>query len=123
MYMDWMLLPQETASGKLMPKNYISKMSKFKEYNSKDAVFDDMKMMVNEMRKVGYNVYDPPKQPTVRQLNAFVQTLSKQINLRSRMESAINRTNANKKKLKEKILKEGYKTESGERIALQYYAH
>ena len=123
LYMDWMLKPSETKSGKLMPKNYIKKMSKFKEYGSKDDVFNDMKDMVAAMKKVGYNVYDPPQQPTVKQLNAFVQTLAKQLNLRSRMESTINRTNANKKKLKERILKEGYKTESGERIALQYYAH
>ena len=122
-YMQWLLTTSETKSGKQAMMNFVKKMGRFKEYKTDNEVWDDAKMMANEMKKVGYNIYSPPENPTVGQLKHFMGVFSKQLNLRGRMSSTIERTNNNKKRLKAEILKKGYKTPSGERIALQYYAH
>ena len=123
LYMDWFLGLEEASSGKMYMKNYFKKMPKFKPDMTEWELKESAKDMSNRMKAVGYDVYNPPEKPTVRQLNAFVQGLAKNLNLKARMEDTIKRTNANKKILKQEILKRGYKTPSGERIALQYYAH
>ena len=122
LYMDWLLKPVKSEKGNIYFPNLINKMEKFKDY-SENSVWNFSKQFVKEMKAVGYNMYSPPLHPTVNHLKQFVATLAKELNLRPRMEKTIARTNKNKKKLKEEILRRGYKTDSGERIALQYYSH
>ena len=122
LYMDWFLEAGESKSGKLYFPNLVKKMQKFKDY-PENEIWNVQKKFVQSMKAVGYDMYNPPKEPTVKQLRQFVATLAKELDLRSRMDKAITRTNNNKKKLKAEIMKRGYKTPSGERIALQYYAH
>ena len=121
-YMEWFLEPGESKSGKTYFPNLVKKMQKFKDYPPNE-IWNVQKKFVNEMKAVGYDMYNPPEAPTVVQLRQFVKTMSSELDLRKRMDQTINRTNNNKKKLKQEILKRGYKTPSGERIALQYYAH
>ena len=121
-YMDAMLSVEKAASGKPYLRTLTSKLRRLNSYPGNE-VWNAQDRFVDGMRKVGYNPYNPPANPTVAHLKQFVDILGKELNLRSRMTAAINRTNNNKKKLKQEILKRGYKTPSGERIALQYYAH
>ena len=123
-YMDWMLKPVTTSSGKKMAMNYINKISKVIEGDDKhEAAKNSSYELIKKMRKVGYDFERPPSQPTVEQLNVFVYHLADTIKLRPRLAKAIRETDNNKKNLKREILKRGYKTPSGEMIALQYYAH
>ena len=121
-YMDAMLSVEESSSGKKYLRTLTSKLRRLNSYPGNE-VWEAQNRFVKDMKDVGYDVYNPPANPTVAQLKRFVGILGKEVNLRSRMTAAINRTNNNKKKLKQEILKRGYKTPSGERIALQYYAH
>ena len=116
-----------TQSGKKMMKNLVNKMSKVAYQGTNEEKFQQaMKFsfkMKEEMKKVGYDTDKPPVHPTMQQLYVFVKTLGAELNVRQRLGKAIQKTNNNKKELKREILKRGYKTPSGERIALQYYAH
>ena len=125
LYMDWLLASEESKAGNLFMKNYARKMNKVKDYHELGnwAFKTDYEHMQKSMKSVGYDVNNPPAEPTVAHLRQFTQTLAKQLDLRSRLNKTIKETNDNKKKLKQEILKKGYKTPSGERIALQYYAH
>ena len=125
-YMRWFLgLVKSKSSGNMYMGNMAMKMQKFKIYSEPwgQEMWDDINAMKKAMKAVGYDVNQPPEKITFTQLKTFVKTMAGQLNLSSRMDKMIERTNTNKRKLKEKILKEGYKTPSGERIALQYYAH
>ena len=122
LYMDWMLQMSPSKSGNMIPKNLLSKMAKFKEYPG-DTVWDMTKKFKQNMARVGYNMDSPPAEPTARQLKMFVDTLVDEMQLGRRMASAIAKTNTNKKKVVQQLKERGYKTPSGERIALQYYAH
>ena len=125
-YMRWFLgLVKSKSSGNMYMGNMAMKMQKFKIYPEpwSQEMWDDINAMKKAMKAVGYDVNQPPEKITFTQLKTFVKTMAGQLNLSSRMDKMIERTNTNKRKLKEKILKEGYKTPSGERIALQYYAH
>ena len=126
-YMDWALEMHPTQSGKKMMKNLVNKMSKVAYQGTNEEKFQQaIKFsfkMKEEMKKIGYDTDKPPVQPTMQQLYVFVKTLGAELNVRQRLGKAIQKTNNNKKELKREILKRGYKTPSGERIALQYYAH
>ena len=123
-YMNWLLTPEETLSGKLFMKNFARKIQKVKDFTKGEADFNkSYSNMIAQMRAVGYDVYNPPAKPTVTQLRTFVQVLAKELELKPRLSHAVSKTNKNKALLKSEILKKGYKTPSGERIALQYYAH
>ena len=122
LYMDWMLAMSPSKSGNMIPKNLLSKMAKFKEYPG-DTVWDMTKKFKQNMARVGYDMDKPPAEPTARQLKMFVDTLVDEMQLGKRMTSMIARTNTNKKKVVQQLKERGWKTPSGERIALQYYAH
>ena len=122
LYMDWMLAQSASKSGNMIPKNLMNKMSKFKRYDG-DAIWKMVDKFKKNMRSVGYNLDKPPAEPTVKQLKMFVDTLVEEMRLGNRFQSMIAKTNTNKKKLIEQLKSRGYKTPSGERIALQYYAH
>ena len=124
-YMQWFLETEESSSGKKILKNMAVKIQKFKNYALpfNDEVWNDTKYMASAMKGVDYNVYNPPEVPNVMQLKKFVDVLTSQLELSTRMNKQIEKINSNKQKLKQEILKKGYKTPSGERIALQYYAH
>ena len=127
LYMNWALEMHDTQSGSKMMKNLVNKMSKVAYKGDNDQKFkqalDFSGKLANEMRKVGYNVAKPPANPTMLHLYTFVKTLGAELNTRQRLGKAIQKTNNNKKELKREILRRGYKTPSGETIALQYYAH
>ena len=121
-YMDWMLALSASKSGNMIPKNLMSKMGKFKNYQG-DDVWKMVDKFKRNMRSVGYNLDKPPAEPTAGQLKMFVDTLVDELQLGRRMQAMIAKTNANKKKVVQQLKERGYKTPSGERIALQYYAH
>ena len=131
LYMDWMLEMEETASGVKIMKNFKNKITSMRDFGDVDkdkeaknkfykGVHDPLK---NRMRQVGYDVNNPPENPTVAQLEVFVQSLNEILALNGRFSSAIDRTNKGKAEIAETLKKEGYQTPSGEWIALQYYAH
>ena len=122
-YMTWMLSLTESKSGNFDLNNFRNKISKFKEFKSNKHLNETVEKFKKEMRSVGYDTSSPPEKPTVRQLKTFVELLNNEMALAGRYASAINRTNQNKAKVVKQLKERGYKTPSGERIALQYYAH
>ena len=123
-YMDFILKAEENAEGKPSMKNYYKKIGSAANFSRRGIKpFVAMKEMATAMRSVGYDWMDPPAEPTVRQLRAFVNVLENQLIINQRLDKAINFTNQQKKELRKEIMKEGYKTRSGRTIPLQYYAH
>ena len=122
-YMDWMLKPGRSKSGNMVQKNLISRLPKLKEYASSDDVWKDIDMFKKNMAKVKYDVNNPPTEPNVRQLKMFVDTMIHVLNTGIRLDGMIKQTNKKKSALLSEIKRNGYKTPSGERIPLQYYAH
>ena len=120
-YMDWFLQMQNGPYGRNMG-NLRRKLPKFKDMSSTE-INKAEQMFRKGMKSVGYDVDNPPENPTVRQLKQFTQLLAGELNLRSRMNSMINHTDKKKSELRSRIQKEAYRTPSGERISLQYYAH
>ena len=122
-YMDWILAEGMAKSGNKDFVNLRSRMQKLKDYNSQKEVSAMLDKFKREMRSVGYDMTDPPAQPTVAHLKKFVGLFAGELNLRSRMDSMIATTEKNKKDLVQEIKRRGWKAPNGERIALQYYAH
>ena len=130
-YMDWMLKVSPAASGNMYMANLWGRMSKLAgtagNVRTKEQLREDSirmsRVMVAEMKKVGYDPYNPPSEPTVNQLKTFKGLLRNELNLLDRLPKIIKRTNRNKVDLRKEMLMNGYKTESGRRIPLQYYAH
>ena len=123
-YMDFILKQEFNAEGKPSMKNYFTKIGTAGDFERKKIKhYDAFKEMAKNMASVGYDWTDPPAQPNVRQLKMFVETLNKQLNIYKRMDGAIDFTEKQKKELRKEIMEQGYKTRSGRRIALQYYAH
>ena len=122
-YMDWMLKPITTSSGKQLPMNYVNKMSKVVEDGEFKTALDSAFPLIDKMKEVGYDYKNPPAEPNLGQLKVFVKHLVDSINLRPRLTKAVNDTNKDKALLRRDIQRRGYKTPSGETIALQYYAH
>ena len=125
-YMKYMM-DIVVKDGKAESIGFKKKMPKFKTYppgkERYKAVERDLAHITKALHNVGYDTGRPPEKPTVRQVRTFVNEFARVLQLGGRMESKVNDINSNKKKLKEQILKRGYKTPRGERIALQYYAH
>ena len=121
-YMDWMLRLGPSKSGSLDLTNLRSKLYGLTDLDSKQ-INDTMNKIKKEMMKEGYNVNNPPAEPTLRQLAAFVRIFAAELKVGNRLDSMIKTTETKKKKLVEEIKRRGYKTPSGKRIALQYYAH
>lgn len=130
-YMDWMLKVSPSAKGNMYMANLWGRMSKLAgtsgNKKTKEELLDDKirmsRLMEREMKKVGYDPYNPPTDPTVLQLKTFRGVLRNELNLFNRLTNSIKSTNAAKKELRNEILRNGYKTESGLRIPFQYYAH
>lgn len=130
-YMDWMLKVSPAASGNMYMANLWGRMSKLAgtagNVRTEEQLREDSirmsRVMVAEMKKVGYDPYNPPSEPTVNQLKTFKGLLRNELNLLDRLPKIIKRTNSNKSALRKELLMNGYKTESGRRIPLQYYAH
>jgi len=130
-YMDWMLKVSPAASGNMYMANLWGRMSKLAGTAGKVRTKEEQReesirmsrVMAAEMKKVGYDPYNPPSEPTVNQLKTFKGLLRNELNLHSRLPDVIKRTNSNKVDLRKDLLRNGYKTESGRRIPLQYYAH
>ena len=130
-YMDWMLKVSPAASGNMYMANLWGRMSKLTgtagKVRTEEQLQEDRvrmsRVMAAEMKKVGYDPYNPPSEPTVNQLKTFKGLLRNELNLLDRLPKIIKRTNSNKSALRKELLMNGYKTESGRRIPLQYYAH
>lgn len=130
-YMDWMLKVSPAASGNMYMANLWGRMSKLTgtagKVRTEEQLQEDRvrmsRVMAAEMKKVGYDPYNPPSEPTVNQLKTFKGLLRNELNLHLRLPDVIKRTNINKVALRKELLMNGYKTESGRRIPLQYYAH
>ena len=123
-YMDFILSMEESASGKPVMKKFLSKVGTAGSFKKRGVDgFDEAKKMSTAMAKVGYDIASPPQQVTNRQLKTFVNRMESILGTRQRLSKAIDHVEANKKQLKKDILEKGYKTPSGKRIALQYYAH
>ena len=133
LYMDWILLSHETDSGHKYMKNFFDKITSMRDFNYGDVKKDKAAKnrfykgihdpFVDRMEAAGYNFRHPPENPTVGQLKVFVKNLQYVLGLSGRLSSAIKRTNKGKAEIAETLKKEGYKSSSGEMIALQYYAH
>ena len=121
--MVWFLEMAPSKKGKPYPKNLYNKMSKLIEVPD-GATSEVRREMGGEaanrikeaMKRVGYDVYSPPANPTVGHLKAFMKAFSDEIQLAPRLGRMIKETNANKEKLAKKIKSDGNKV-------YQYYAH
>ena len=120
-YMDWMLAMVDGPYGKNM-SNFRSKFPKFKDVGKTELNAVEAKMK-KDMLAVGYDVLNPPANPTVAHLRQFTKSLSRELDLRSRLTNTIKKIENKKAELKKEIMKSAYRTDGGERIALQYYAH
>ena len=123
-YMNFILKMETNAQGKPSMKNFFTKIGTAGDFARKKIDHGKaQKQMAKNMASAGYDWTDPPAKPTVRQLKEFVETLNAQLNIYKRLDGAINFTEQQKKELRKEIMEQGYKTRSGRRIALQYYAH
>ena len=113
---SYLLAPLLTSKGKPYPKNLLNKLKALMENGQEgDHAFKATNSIVQGMLKVGYDYKNPPA-PTMKHLKTFIGLFNKEIQLNPRLNSMIAETNANKKKLKEKIKKDGNKV-------YQYYSH
>lgn len=128
LYLQSLLVLGKTKQGKLYLPEYLSKVGKVidvRDSNDKafSAAWRSMESMMKKMKAVGYDVSNPPATPTLRHQQAFVNALASSLKIKPRLNALIKKTERNKQILKQELLKQGYKTPSGERIALQYYSH
>lgn len=121
--MLWFLETQESKNGKKYPGNLYNKMSKLihipDDLNAEgvaDLSKNKSTAIVNAMKAAGYDIYNPPAQPTVGHLKAFMKAFSAELDLGNRLGKMISETNNKKKKLAAKIKQDGTKV-------YQYYAH
>ena len=120
-YMDFMLQgqPNEKFPGKLTLSNFRNKAKNLFNIKDKEALKvklnDVSKKLEIEMKKVGYDIHNPPEVATFRMQNTFVRFLFNEFNLRPQFNGLINRTNNNKRELMKEIRKSG--------PVYQYYAH
>ena len=126
-YMNYILTPVESKNGNVWPANFVMRVGAAAELNKRTgndkAAMQAGWELVNRMRKVGYNWENPPANPTVAQLQTFVDYIEAVMKPSARLDQMIKQTNSNKAKLKQEILRDGYKTRTGKVIPLQYYAH
>ena len=113
---EYLLRPIKNDKGNIFPSNLKAKLGKILESQEPDASYKATQRIITDMRNVGYNVYNPPADPTFLHLKTLVGSVKRELNLNSRLNTFINRTNEKKKKLKAKIKADGNKV-------YQYYAH
>ena len=117
----YLLAPNKTKSGKVYPTNLLNKFKKLMESTGDDTqdseiAFKSISNIIKDMKAAGYNVYQPPAQPTLIHLKTFINSLSHELNFRTRLNSMISNTNLKKDNLKKKINSEGHRV-------YQYYSH
>lgn len=126
-YMNFIMEPVISSKGNPYPGHFIKRIGAASEINkrtgSDEAAMKAGWELINRMRKVGYDWQNPPANPTVAQLQTFVDYIENLMKPTQRLDSMITRTNFNKAQLRKEILRHGYKTKSGKVIPLQYYAH
>ena len=127
-YMGWLLtVVVNPNTGKRSMVNMRNRLGKFTDLRNDDkyktATREIESRFSKSMASVGFDVNNPPSEFTVAQLKQFKGTLSTVLNSDSRLNKMISETNNNKKKLKDMIMKTGYKLENGKRIVLQYFGH
>ena len=110
----YLLQPVTTQKGGVYPLNLLNKMKKLIADPEKN--FDATNNIIKQMAAVGYNVKSPPATATYKQLKTFVNAIGQELNLSSRLNAMIAKTNAKKKELKAKIKRDGNKV-------YQYYSH
>ena len=119
----WFTKLHSVKGGKKEPTNLINKMSKLIEIppgvdgdGQRELGRDAARNIVKAMRKDGHDIYSPPNPPTVGYLKSFIKAFNGEVNIGPRLARMINETNNNKKKLGDKIRRDGKKV-------YQYYAH
>ena len=122
--MGYLLEPQQTTSGREFPSRISSRLAKLvggeTEAQVDNKVKEGTQRILNAVRESGLDVNNMPDEVTVAQLRKFVIAFSKELDLRKRLNSMINTTNNNKKRLRKMI--EAQKKLHGNEV-LQYYAH
>ena len=121
--MLWFLEMAEGKGGKKFPINLTNKMGKLVEVPAgatpevaRELGKEASANIIKAMKAAGYDANNPPQQPTVGHLMAFMRAFSDEVQLAPRLGRMINETNGKKKKLAEKIRRDGKKV-------YQYYAH
>ena len=122
LYMNQFLATDKNSQGKLWFKTLFKRLHKLKEYEGKE-IFKPLNRMESELKKVGWDINNPPKIPTVGQLEVFADVLYNELDPLTRLSNLANKTDRQKHELKKEILRRGYQLPNGEKIPLQYYAH
>ena len=118
--MEW----KETAKGPKPAVTLGKKLSKLVTYNTREDLYAATKRVSDKLKHEGYNIWQTDNSnPTVAQMKALVYGLRDEMKYASRINSLVNKTNEQKKKLIAKVKSEGYKLPNGKKISLQYYAH
>ena len=126
LYMKWLLAPVEKEDGTVKMGNFEKKIKAAgnMDYRAdKRKPADAAAEIEKRLSFVGYDWRSPPAQITVVQYKEFVLGLNKELNPISRLDTMAKHTQKNKQKLAQELKTKGFKTRSGESIALQYYAH
>ena len=124
----WLLEPGTTGEGQIkFYPNLINKLGKILEVpkgidsKARHKIAKDAADNINTaLQNAGVNTGQPVEQMTVRQVRVFVNAMVKELELSGRLSKMINKTDANKKRLKKVI--DAQKRHKGNEV-LQYYAH
>ena len=150
-FMNWMLTATDPTQGmhlsdkekealnksgggnpKKVLANFRNRMMKFNPDLESDREAKDFPIinledrMKDEMKKVGYDVLNPPSQPTFLQLKVFRRTVRDALQTRARLVSAIDITKREKEQLRKLMRKESglmYTDPQGYTYPLQYFTH
>ena len=122
-YMKFNLATATSSKGNELMLPLIQKLKQLTGNVDSNYLFDTAKMFEMEMRKVGYDPFNPPSNPNVKQLRTFYALMKRELKTKARLSDLITRTEANKKELRRDLLRNGFKTESGKRIAVNFFGH
>jgi hypothetical protein len=122
-YMQFNLATVISSNGNELMLPLMKKIKQLTGRADSDYLFDTINMFAREMRKVGYDPFNPPSNPNIKQLRTFYALMKRELKTKSRLSDLITRTEANKKDLRAELLRTGFKTESGKRIAANFFAH
>ena len=117
--MGWLLEVEQTDKGPRLG-NLENKLRNLLDDPDHGEIKNAVSVILARVKDSGVDISQPVEQVTVRQLRKFVDALQVQLQLKSRLSAMINKTNANKKRLKKKI--DAQKVHKGNEV-LQYYAH
>ena len=122
--MGYLLEPRKGEDGKTSPANLSYRLSNLvggeTDAQVENKVKEGTQRIINAVRDSGLDPNNMPDEVTVAQLRKFVIAFSKELDLRKRLNSMINTTNNNKKRLRKMI--DAQKKLHGNEV-LQYYAH